>query len=88
MMSPTSVWPSVIVALVAPLLHAYVSAQVLPVQPSSSDRVPETLSVSSSSGSATSSSLARLRPEPASLTLATLLVASLVELSAVPWPSV
>ena len=71
MVSPTSDWPRAIVALVAPVLHAYVSAQVAPVQPSSSDRVPVTLSVSSSSGSATSPSLARLRPEPASLTLAT-----------------
>ena len=80
---PTSDWPSVIVLDVAPLLHAYVSEQP-PVQPSSSDRVPVTLRVSSSSGSATSPSLARLRPEPASLTLATAVVAELATLSVVP----
>ena len=60
----------------------------VPVHPSSSDRVPVTLNVSSSSGSATSPVLARLKPVPASLTFATALVALLVTLSAVPWPSV
>ena len=87
MVEATSDCPRVIVLEVAPVLHTYVNVQP-PVQPSPSDTVPETLSVSSSSGSATSPSLARLRPEPASLRLATADVAALVELSAVFWPSV
>ena len=66
--------------------HTYVGAAF--VTPSSSARVPVTLSASSSSGSVTSPSLARLRPVPASLTLETELVALLVELSAVPCASV
>ena len=66
----------------SPVLQAYVGDA--PVTPSSSANVPLTLNVSPWSGSATSPSLPRLRPVPASLTFATAVVALLVTLSEAP----
>ena len=81
-MSPTSPCDRVIEDVVSPVLQRYVGDA--PVTPSSSASVPVTLNVSPWSGSATSPSLPRLRPEPASLTLATAVVALLVTLSDAP----